>query len=93
MGLYDRMMKLAVEERRKTDSSLPDPLELGLLPSEVEWGYELWATWKALGRPPQVSALMREIASGYGGVIAMLLQLESIYEKTRQQLEEQNPKK
>ncbi len=93
MSLYDRMMKLAVEERRKPDSSLPDPSEVGLTPSEVEWGYELWSMWKALNRPPQVSVLMRELANGYGGVITMLLQLESIYEKTRQQLEEQNPKK
>lgn len=87
------MQKLAQEEWRKSDNSLPDPLELGLLPSEIEWGYELWSIWKALNKPPQVSVLMNEIANGYGGVITMLLQLESIYEKTRRQLEEQNPKK
>ena len=86
-------MKLAVDEKRKPDTNLPDPLELGLLPSEMEWGFELWSFWKALGRPPQVSVLMTELINGYGGVINLLLQLETIYEKTKQQLDEQTPKK
>lgn len=93
LGLYDRMMQLAINEKRKPDNSLPDPSELGLSPSEVEMGYELWTRWKALGRPPQVSVLVNEIANGYGGVINLLLQLESIYDKTKQQLEEQKPTK
>lgn len=36
---------------------------------------------------------MNELINGYGGVITMLLELETIYEKTKQQLDEQNPKK
>ena len=85
-------MALAREEKRKPDDSLPDPSELDLTESEVEWGYQLWGIWRALGKPPNVSTLMREIAGGYGGVITMLLRLESIYDKTKQQLENQNPK-
>ena len=86
-------MRLATEERKKPDSSLPDPSELGFSASEAEWVYEMWVRWRALGKPPQVSTLMKEIAGGYGGVISALLQLESLYEKTKQQLDEQNPKK
>ena len=85
------MRNLAINERRKPDNSLPDPSSLGFAASETEWGYELWALWRALGKPPQVSVLMKEISEGYGGVIAMMLEMESLYDKTKQQLEEQNP--
>jgi len=87
------MRDLAISERKTQDDSLPDPSELKLSPSEVEWGFELWSLWKALDRPPQVSVLMDELARGYGGVITMLLQLESIYDKTKRQIENQNPTK
>ena len=85
------MQRLAVEEKRTPDSSLPDPSELGFSVSEMEWGYELWLRWRALGKPPQVSTLMKEISEGYGGVISMLLEMESLYSRTKQQLEEQSP--
>lgn len=84
-------MRLAIEEKRKPDNSLPDPSELGISASEVEWIYNLWSTWRALGRPPQVSVLMREMAGGYGSVISLLLQMESLFAKTQQQLEESEP--
>jgi hypothetical protein len=92
LGLYDRMQHLAVEEKRTPDSSLPDPSTWGISASETEWAYELWAQWRALGKPPNVSVLVNEIVNGYGGVITLLLELESIYAKTKQQLEEQSPK-
>jgi len=80
------------EEKKTPDSSLPDPSNLGFSVSEMEWGYELWLRWRALGRPPQVSTLMKEISEGYGGVISLLLEMESLYSKTKQQIEEQQPK-
>ena len=85
------MQKLAVEEKRTPDSSLPDPSKWGISASETEWAYDLWAQWRTLGKPPNVSVLVNEIVNGYGGVITLLLELESIYSKTKQQLEEQNP--
>jgi hypothetical protein len=92
LRLYDRMQRLSVEENKTPDSSLPDPSEWGISASETEWAYDLWVQWRALGKPPNVSVLVNEIASGYGGVITLLLELESIYAKTKQQLEEQKPK-
>jgi hypothetical protein len=86
------MQRLSVEENKTPDSSLPDPSEWGISASETEWAYDLWVQWRALGKPPNVSVLVNEIASGYGGVITLLLELESIYAKTKQQLEEQKPK-
>ena len=82
-------MALAISEKRKPDNSLPDPSELGFSVSETEWAYELWTQWRALGKPPNVSVLMNEIADGYGGVITMLLEMESLYDKTQQQIEDQ----
>jgi len=35
---------------------------------------------------------MQDLAQGYGGVIAMLLELESIYGKNKLQIEERKPK-
>jgi hypothetical protein len=86
------MQKLAIEEKKTPDSSLPDPSEWGISASETEWAYELWVQWRALGKPPNVSVLVNEIVGGYGGVITMLLELESIYAKTKQQIEDQQPK-
>ena len=86
-------MRLAASEKRKPDDSLPDPAEVDFSVSETEFIYELWTLWKAMGRPPQVSVLINELSSGYGGVITKLLQLESMYDKTKLQLENQNPKK
>lgn len=86
------MQKLAIEEERTPDSSLPDPSTWGISASETEWAYELWAQWRALGKPPNVSVLVNEIVNGYGGVITLLLELESVYAKTKQQLEDQKPK-
>jgi hypothetical protein len=71
---------------------LPDPDQLGLTASETEWAYELWTIWRAMGKPPNVSALMQDLARGYGGAIAMLLELESIYAKHKLQIEERKPK-
>jgi hypothetical protein len=87
------MQQLAVEEERTPDSSLPDPSTWGISASETEWAYELWTQWRALGKPPNVSVLVNEIVGGYGGVITLLLELESIYGRVRQQLNEQKPKK
>ena len=87
------MRALVIEEKRKPDNSLPDPAELAFSPNETKWGYELWTQWRALGKPPQVSVLMGEIANGYGGVITMLLEMESLYAKTQQQIDDQNPTK
>jgi len=86
------MQALVIEEKKTPDTSLPDPSSVGFSVSEMEWGYELWLRWRALGKPPQVSMLMKEISDGYGGVISMLLEMESLYSKTKQQLEEQEPK-
>lgn len=55
--------------------------------------YNLWLEWRALGKPPQVSTLVKEITSGYGGLITALLKMESWYEKVKQQIENQSPKK
>jgi len=82
----------AISEKRKPDTSLPDPSELGMSASETEWAYEFWLQWRALGKPPQVSMLMKEISGGYGGVITLLLQLESLYAKVQQQIEDQHGK-
>ena len=82
-----------MEEKRKPDNSLPDPALLGFTASETEWFWDLWVKWTALGEPPQVSVLVQEIISGYGGIIAGLLEMKSLYAKTKQQLDEQNPKK
>jgi len=87
------MRDLAINERKTQDNSLPDPSELKLSPSEVEMGYELWCIWRALDKPPNISVLIKEIAHGYGGMISLMLQLESLYAKTKRQLEEQSPKK
>ena len=87
------MQRLAAEEDRTPDSNLPDPSSWGISASETEWAYELWTQWRALGKPPNVSVLVNEIVGGYGGVITLLLELESIYAKTKQQLDEQKPKK
>jgi len=87
------MRDLAISERKTQDDSLPDPSELKLSPSEVEMGYELWSIWRALNRPPHISELMTEIANGHGGMITLMLQLESIYDKTKRQIENQNPTK
>lgn len=92
LDLYDRIDRLVQEEKKTPDNSLPDPSSLGFSVSEMEWGYELWLRWRALGKPPQVSILMREISEGYGGVISLLLEIESLYAKTKRQLEEQLPK-
>ncbi len=92
MDLYDRLTRLAASEERKPDDSLPDPSEVAFSASETEWMYELWTFWRALGRPPNVSTLMKEIVAN-GGVVTGLLQLESMYAKVKQQLENQNPKK
>ena len=86
------MQKLAKEEQKTPDSSLPDPSTWGIAASETEWAYDLWVQWRALGKPPNVSVLINEITNGYGGVITLLLELESIYAKTKQQIEEQKPK-
>ena len=86
-------MRLAIEEKRKPDTSLPDPSDLGFSASETEMLYELWSIWKALGRPPNISILIDELVRGHGGVIAGLLQMDTLYAKTQQQLEDQNPKK
>ena len=87
------MRRLAVEEDRTPDSNLPDPSTLGISASEAEWAYDLWVQWRALGKPPNVSVLVNEIVGGYGGVISLLLELESIYGRTKKQLDEQKPKK
>jgi hypothetical protein len=81
-----------VEEKKTPDTSLPDPAAVGFSASEMEWGYELWLRWRALGKPPQISGLMKEISEGYGGVISMLLEMESLYAKMKQQLEGEKPK-
>jgi len=86
-------MRLAIEEKRKPDSGLPEPSEVGFSASETEWMYELWTLWRALDKPPNISVLAREIIDGHGGLIAGLLEIESLFAKTRQQLEEQEPKK
>jgi len=86
------MQSLVVEENKTPDTSLPDPSAVGFSASEMDWGYELWLRWRALGKPPQVSVLMKEISEGYGGVISMLLEMESLYAKTKQQVEEKLPK-
>jgi len=66
---------------------------VGFSASETEWMWDLWTIWKALGKPPNVSVLAKEIIDGHGGLIAGLLEMESLFAKTRQQLDEQNPKK
>jgi hypothetical protein len=86
-------MRLAIQEKKTPDSSLPDPSKVGLSASETEWMYELWVLWRALDKPSNVSVLAKEIIDGHGGLIAGLLEIESLFAKTRQQLEEQNPKK
>ena len=53
--------------------------------------WDLWTKWTALGEPPQVSVLVNEITQGYGGIIAGLLEMKSLYARTKKQLEEQNP--
>lgn len=86
------MMALAVAEEKTPDDSLPDPSELGFSASEAEWVYVLWTQWRALGKPPQVSTLMKEIADGYGGVIAGLLEMESLFNKAKLQIENKKPR-
>ena len=85
------MIAMAVNEKKTPDDSLPDPSELGFSESELEWIYQLWLQWRSLGRPPQISILMKEFTDGYGGVIAGLLQMESIYARVKQQMENQSP--
>jgi len=86
------MQKLAQEEQKTPDNSLPDPSKWEVSASETEWAYDLWVQWRALGKPPNVSVLVNEIAGGYGGVITLLLEMESIYSKTKQQIEGEKPK-
>ncbi len=87
------MMRLAIEEERTPDDSLPDPAELPFTASETEWLTDLWLQWRALGKPPQISVLMKEITDGYGGIIAAMLKMESLYGKARLQLENRKPKR
>ena len=86
-------MRLAVEEQKKPDDSLPDPSEVAFSASETEMFYELWSIWHALGKPPNISTLANELASGHGALISGLLQMETLYARVKQQLENQKPKK
>jgi hypothetical protein len=92
--LYNRLIRLAAEERKTPSDSLPDPSEVGFSASETEWMWDLFVMWTALGEPPQVSVLVNEIISGYGGIIAGLLEMKSLYAKVKQKTNnEQNSKK
>jgi hypothetical protein len=85
-------MRLAIEEKKTPDDSLPDPSEVGFSASDTEMIYNLWVVWRALGKPPNISMLIKELID-YEGVIGGLLEMESLYARVQRQFESQNPKK
>ena len=86
-------MNLAIREGNDTpDDSLPEPSDVPFTPDELDFIYEFWTVWCADGKKHLPSELIREFQLGYGWILTGLNYMESLYDKTKMQLNNQKPK-
>ena len=85
-------MRLAAREGGE-DEGLPEPEQLSFAPDEFDLIYELWVLWVATDKRYLPSQLIPELQSGYGRILTGMLEMESLYAKTKAQLKKQLPTK
>jgi hypothetical protein len=83
-------MRLAQREGGEAEE-LPEPDTLPFEPDEFEFMYELWTLWAATDKRYLPSQLVPEMLSGYGRILTNLLEMESLYGKTKAYLKKQAP--
>lgn len=83
-------MRLAQREGGEV-GDLPEPETLPFDPDEFEFTYNLWTLWTATDKRYLPSQLIPEMLSGYGRILTNLLEMESLYGKTKAQVKKQAP--
>lgn len=89
--MYDRLAQLAIHEGNEPDDSLPDPETLPMNVDEMGMLYELWLLWSATEKRYLPSQLIPEILSGHGRLLSGMMEMETLFMKTKAQIKKQKP--
>lgn len=84
---------MAARELATPNYDLPEPEAVGIATHDIEWLTELWTYWRALDKQYLPSQIANELKLGFGGVFGGLIELESLYQSAKGQLENRNKKK